>query len=203
MRLRNGVVVRERIEYRGHHHVQKPRAFCKAWVVSELVLTPLRRMLTKSGHELILGHSPQTLIGRIAGKLYPRNLKHIRNKLRCDKNRNTSDTSNKMRYGAVNPVHVGVKLLNQHERTSDGLVTKRLPFPTVNDSGKVGVSKMTQDDLAFWMNALSGKVFRKCLVGIIITKTKRERCMIRRGRGTGMKRIPGRSGFTFRCHKHY
>ena len=54
-----------------------------------------------------------------------------------------------MRYGAVNPVHVGVELLNQHKRTNDGLVTKRLLFPTVNDSGKVGVSKMTQDDLAF------------------------------------------------------
>ena len=46
----------------------------------------------------------------------------------------------------VNPVHVGVELLNQHERTSDGLVTKRLPFQTVNDSGKVDVSKMTQND---------------------------------------------------------
>ena len=87
--------------------------------------------------------------GRIVGKLYPRNLKHIHNKLRCDKNRNTLDTSNKMRYETVNPVHVGVELLNQHERTSDGLVTKRLPFSTVNDSGKVGVSKMTQDDSAF------------------------------------------------------
>ena len=46
-------------------------------------------------------------------------------------------------------MHVGVKLLNQHERTSDGLIIKRLPFPTVNDSGKVGVSKMTPNDLAF------------------------------------------------------
>ena len=89
------------------------------------------------------------LTGRIVGKLYPRNPKHIRNKLRCDKNRNTSDTSNKMRYEAVNPMHVGVELLNQHERTSDGLITKRLPFLTVNDSRKVGVSKMTQDDSAF------------------------------------------------------
>ena len=54
-----------------------------------------------------------------------------------------------MRYGTVNPVHVGVELLNQHERTSDGLVTKRFPFPTVNNSGKVGVSEMTQNGLAF------------------------------------------------------
>ena len=89
------------------------------------------------------------LIGRIVGKLYPRNPKHIRNKLWCDRNRNTSDPSNKMRYETVNSVHVGVELLNQHERTSDGLVTKRLPFSTVNDSGKVGVNKMTQDDSAF------------------------------------------------------
>ena len=145
--------MRERIDYKGHHHVQKPRAFCKAGAVSELVLTLFRRTLTKSGHELILGHSPQTLTGRIVGKLYPRNPKHIRNKLRCDRNRNTSNTSNKMRYGTVNPVHVGVELLNQHERTSDRLVTKRLPFSTVNDSGKVGVNKMTQDDSAFQMNA--------------------------------------------------
>ena len=100
-------------------------------------------MLTESGHELILGHSLQTLTGRIVGKLYPRNPKHIRNKLWCNRNRNTSDPSNKMRYGAVNPVHVGVELLNQHERTNNGLVTKRLIFPTVNDSRKVGVSKMT------------------------------------------------------------
>ena len=102
----------------------------------------------------------------------------------------------------VNPVHVGVELLNQYERTSDGLVTKKLPFLTVNDNGKVDVSKMTQDDSSFRMSALSGKAFRKCLVGIIIMETERERCMIRRGRGTEMKRIPGRSGFTLRCPRH-
>ena len=99
-------------------------------------------------------------------------------------------------------MHVGIELLNQHERTSDGLVTKRLPFSTVNDSGKVGVSKMTQNDSVFRMNASSGKVFRKCLVGIIITEMEREGCMIRRGKGVGMKRIPGRSGFMLRCHRH-
>ena len=195
--------MRERIKYKGHYHVQKPQTFCKGRVVSELALTPHKRILTESEYELILGHSPQTLTGRIVGKLYPRNPKHIRNKLRCDRNRNTLDLSNKMRYKAVNPVHVGVELLNQHERTSDELVTKRLPFPTMNDSGKVGVSKMTQDDLAFRMNPSSRKFFCKCLVGIIITEMEREGCMIRRGKGIGMKRIPGRNGFTFRCHRHY
>ena len=136
--------MRERIEYKGHHHVQKLQAFCKARAVSEPALTPLRRMLIKSRHELILGHSPQTLTGRIVRKLYPRNPKHICNKLGCDRNRNTSDTSNEIRYGTINPMHVKVELLNQHETTSDGLVTKRLAFPIVNDNGKVGVNKMTQ-----------------------------------------------------------
>ena len=74
----------------------------------------------------------------------------------------------------VNSVHVGVELLNQHKTTSDGLITKRLPFLTMNDSGKVGVSKMTQNDSAFQMNASSRKVLQKCLVGIIITELERE-----------------------------
>ena len=46
-RLGDRVIMRERMEYKGHHHVQKPWAFCKGRTVSELVLTPLRRMLTK------------------------------------------------------------------------------------------------------------------------------------------------------------
>ena len=135
--------MRKRIKYKGYDHVQKLRTFCNGRAVSELALTPHRRMLIESGHELILGHSPQMLTGRIVGKLYPKNPKQIRNNLRCDRNRNTSDPSNKMRYGTVNPVHVGVELLNQYEKTSDRLVTKILPFLTVNDSGKVGVRKMT------------------------------------------------------------
>ena len=57
-RLDDRVIVRERMEYKGHHHVQKLWAFCKARTVSELALTPLGRRLTKSGFELILGHSP-------------------------------------------------------------------------------------------------------------------------------------------------
>ena len=90
--------MRERMEYKGHHHVQKPRAFCKARTVSELAFTPLGRMLPKSGFELILGHSPQTLTTRVVRELYPRNLKHIRNKLRCDRNARTSNASEEKRY---------------------------------------------------------------------------------------------------------
>ena len=148
-RLCDGVIMRERIEYKGHHHVQKPWAFCKCRTVSELALTQLWRALTKNGFELILGHSPQMLTTRIVKKLYPRNLKHIRNKLWCDRNARTSNVSKEKRYWTINPMHVGVKLLNEHERTSDGDVTQWLPFPTVNDSGKVNVGKVCQYDLAF------------------------------------------------------
>ena len=118
-RFGDRVIVRERMEYRGHHHVQKPRAFCKGRTISELVLTPLGRTLTKSWFELILGRSPQTLTTRIVRKLYPRNPKYIRNKLLCDRNARTSIASKEKRYWTINLVHVGVKLLDKHERTSN------------------------------------------------------------------------------------
>ena len=56
-RLDDRVIVRERMDYKGHHHVQKSQAFCKGRTIIELALTALGRTLTKSGFELILGHS--------------------------------------------------------------------------------------------------------------------------------------------------
>ena len=155
-RLSDRVIVRERMEYKGHHHVQKPRAFCKGWTISELALTLLGRTPTKSRFELILGHSPQTLITRIVRKFYSGNPKHIRKKLRCDRNARTSNASKEKRYWTINPVYVGVKLLDKHERTNDWNVTQRLPSPTV----KVGVGEVRQNDLAFRMKAASRKVLR-------------------------------------------
>ena len=105
--------MRERIEYKGHHHVQKSWAFCKCRTVSELALTPLWRALTKNGFELILGHSPQMLTTRVVKELYPRNSKHTRNKLRCDRNARTSNVSEEKRYWTINLVHVKVKLLDK------------------------------------------------------------------------------------------
>ena len=166
------------------------------------MLTPRSRALTKSRHELVPGHSPQTLTIRIVRKLYPRNLKHIRNKLRCDRNARTLNASEEKRYWTINLVHVGVKLLDKHERTSDRDVTQWLPSPTVNDIGKVGVGEVCQNDLAFRMNAASRKILRECLVGIIITEPKRERSKIRRWRGSGTKRVSSRSRFMLMCHRH-
>ena len=141
-RLCDGVIVREWMEYKSHHHIYEYRTFSKRPTWCKLTITPIRRALIESSHELILGHSPQRLTTRIVRKLYPRNPKHIRNKLRCDRNARTSNTSKEKRYWTINPVHVGVKLLDKYERTSDRDVTQWLPFPTMNDSGKVSVGEV-------------------------------------------------------------
>ena len=163
------------MEYKSHHYVYESRTFSKRPTWCKLTITPIRRMLIESSHELIFGHSSQTLTTRIVRKLYPRNPKHIRNKLQCDRNARTSNPSKEERYWTFNLVHVGVKLLNEHERTSDQDVTQWLPFPTVNDSGKVSVGKVRQNDLAFRINASSWEVLRKCLKWIIITEPNMRR----------------------------
>ena len=98
MRLCDGVVMREWMEYKSHHHVYESRTFNTRPIWCKLTIISIRRTLIESSHELILGHSLQTLTTRIVRKLYPRNLKHIRNKLRCDKNVHTSNASKEERY---------------------------------------------------------------------------------------------------------
>ena len=97
-KLCDGVVVKEWMEYKSHHHVYESRTFSKRSTWCKLMITPIRRALIESSHEFILRHSPQTLITRIVRKLYPRNPKHIRNKLRCDRNARTSNASKEDRY---------------------------------------------------------------------------------------------------------
>ena len=74
-RLCDRVIVRKRVENKCHDHVQKPRAFCKARIISELTLTPLKRALTKSRFEFVFRHSLKTLITRVVRKLYPREIR--------------------------------------------------------------------------------------------------------------------------------
>ena len=120
---RDRVIVRKRVKNECHNHVKKPRTFCKVQTVSELTLTPIKRALTKSGFELIFGHSPQTLTTRVVRKLYLRDMKHICNKLRCDSNARTSNASRKERYWKIKSMHIGVKLLDEHRWTCDRDVT--------------------------------------------------------------------------------
>ena len=57
-RLYDGVVVREWMEYKSHHHVNESRTFSKRTTWCKLTITPIRRALAESSHELIFGHSP-------------------------------------------------------------------------------------------------------------------------------------------------
>ena len=166
------------------------------------MLTPSSKALTKRRHELIPRHCPQTLTVRIVRKFYPRDMKHIRNQLQCDRDACTSNASEKERYWTINLMHVGVKLLDKHERTCDWDVTQWLLSPTVNYRRKVSIDKVRQNDFAFRMNALSREVLRKFLKGIIIMEPDSRRRRISRWRSTGMKRVPSWSGFTLRCHRH-
>ena len=141
-RLCNGVKVREWMQNKSHHHVHEFRTFSKRSTLCKKTLTPSSRALTKRRHEFIPEHYPQTLTTRIVRKLYPRDTKHIRNQLRCDRNARTSNTSEKERYWTIYPVHVGVKLLDKYERTCNRDITQWLPSPNVNDRGKVSVGKV-------------------------------------------------------------
>ena len=98
MRLCDGIVVKEWMQNKSYHHVHESRTFSKRSTWCKQTLTLSNRALTKSRHELIPGHSPQTLTTRIVRKLYPRNPKHIRNQLRCDRNARTSNVSEEERY---------------------------------------------------------------------------------------------------------
>ena len=78
-----------------------------------------------------------------------------------------------MWYRVIKSEHIRVELLYDHEGTSDRDITKRLPTPTVDDSGKVSIGKGKKNDLAFQMNATSRKVLRKVLMGFTIMEPNR------------------------------
>ena len=202
MRLYDRVVVRKWVKNKSHHHVHESRTFSKRPTWCELTITPIYRTLTESGNHLVFGHNPQTLTTGVVRMLYPWNMKHIRNKLLCDYNARTSNASRKERYWKIKTTHVGVKLLDQHDRTSDQDVTQWLPPLTVNDSGKVSVGEVCQNDSAFQMNTSSRKVFREVLSSILITESNMRRIRIRRRWCLRTQRVLGRSWFTLRCHKH-
>ena len=56
-------------------------------------------------------------------------------KLRCDYNMYTLNISEKIRYGIIKSVHIGVKLLYDHEGTTNQDITKGFLTPIVIDSG--------------------------------------------------------------------
>ena len=190
------------MQNKGHHRVHESKTFNKRLIWCKQTLTPNKGRSQKADMSLSLDTVLRCSQLGQSGNSFPRDPKHIRNKLRCDRNMHTSNASEEERYWTINPVHVGVKLLDKHERTGDRDVTQWLPSPIVNDKGKVGVGKVRQNDLAFRMNTSSRKVLRECLKGIIIMESDSRRRRISRWRSTGTKRVLGWSGFTLRCHRH-
>ena len=65
----------------------------------------------------------------------------------------------------------------------------------MDDSGKVNVEEVRQDDLAFQMNASSREVLKKVHFGILIMELGRKRYKIRRSGCPGTKRVLGQSRF--------
>ena len=97
-RLCDRVVVREWVQNKSHHYVYESRTFSKCLTWCKLIITPIRRVLAESRDHLVFGYSPQMLTFGVVRMIYPRNMKYIRNKLRCDNNAHTSNTSRKERY---------------------------------------------------------------------------------------------------------
>ena len=195
--------MREWVQNKIHHHVHESRTFSKRPTWCKLKIAPICGTFTESGNHLIFGYSPQTLTTGLVKMLYPRNMKNICNKLWCDYNARTLNVSRKERYWKIESMHVGIKLLDQQGWTSDWDVTQWLPSPTMNDSGKDSVGEVYQNDSAFWMNTLSRKVLWEVLLGIFITEPDMRRSRIRGRWCPRTKRVLGRNGFTFWCHRHY
>ena len=190
------------MQNKSHHHVHESRTFSKRPTCYELTITPIYKTLTESGNHLVFGHNLQMLTTGVVKMRYSRNMKHIHNKLWCDYNVRTSNGSRKERYWKIKTMHVGVKLLDQHGRTSDRDVTQWLPSPTVNGSGKVSVGEVRQSDSMFWMNTSSRKVLREVLLGIFITEPNLRRSRIRKRWYPRMQRVLGQNWLTLRCHRH-
>ena len=98
MRLCDRVIVREWVQNKSHHHVHESRTFSKGLIWCKLTITSICETFTESEKHLVFGHNPQTLTTEAVRMLYPLNMKHIRNKLRCDHNARTLNASRKERY---------------------------------------------------------------------------------------------------------
>ena len=73
---------------------------------------------------------------------YTQDVSHLRYKIWSDYNARTSNASDEMMYRTIKSMYIGVKLLYDHGGTSDQDITKGLPTPTIDDSGKVSIGKI-------------------------------------------------------------
>ena len=62
-------------------------------------------------------------------------VQYLEYKIRSDNDTCTLEYRSKLRYRGINTVHIGVKLLYEHDGTPQRYLTKRFPSPSVNDIG--------------------------------------------------------------------
>ena len=117
-RVCDRVIVKEWMQNKSHHHVYESMTFSKCLTWCKLTITPIKRALAECRNYLVFGHSPQMLTSEVVRMLYPWNTEHIGYQLRYKNNTRTLNTSMKERYRRIESMHVGVKHLDQHERTS-------------------------------------------------------------------------------------
>ena len=123
-RVCDRVVVKEWTQNKSHHHVYESRTFRKGLTWCKLAITPIKRAPAECRNHLVFGHSPQMLTSEVVRMLYPQNTEHIGYQLRYNNNTRTLNTSMKERYQRIESMHVGVKHLDQHGRTSGQDVTQ-------------------------------------------------------------------------------
>ena len=115
----------------------------------------------------------------------------------------TSKYHSKPRYRGIDGVNIGVKLLYEHIGTPLRYLTQRCPTPKAKRTGQRSVRKVKQNDLAFLMNHLVGKVLKKvisCLLIMKLNRIKREGSRRRRGRTTTSYWVL-RKDIIFSCHE--
>ena len=192
MRLCDRVIVREWVQNKSHHHINESRTFSKGLTWCKLAITLIRRVLAERRNHLIFGHSPQTLTFGVVRMLYPRNIEHIGYQLRCDNNARTLNAYE--REALKNWVHACWSKTPGSAR-KDMWPGRHTVTPNPDcEWHRVG---QYQRNPPKWLSVL-----REVLSGILITEPNRRGSKIRQRRCPEMKRVPGRSWLTFRCHRH-
>ena len=105
---------------------------------------------------------------------YLQNMQYLGNKLRSDYDTCSSNKCSKLRYRGINTMHIRVKLMYDHDRTTHGHLTERFPSSIVNDIGQSSIGKVRQNHVALRMNTTFKEVLRKFLMGPSHHGTERE-----------------------------
>ena len=132
--------------------------------------------------KLVFGHSPQMLTIGVVRMCYLRNVKYLGYKIQSDYDTRTFDMHSKLRHKGINTIHIGVKLLYEHDGTPQGYLTKRFPSLSVNDIEQSSVGKIQQNHMALQMNATFRNVLREVLMGLFIAEPNVKKGKISRRR---------------------